>query len=127
MTFLEELWASVEKPDLSFLRRMQAAVPSSLLNPAVLSPSGEVIPCDMTTLLIWQMKFPDAIRVVRTLVRKIEVSTVFLPIAVADQHFETLLLSGPRSGGWRYSTLKEARRGHRKIVRGIRDGKLEDL
>lgn len=127
MTYLEELWASVEEPDLSFFRRMQAAVPSALLNPAVLSPSGEVIPCDMTTLFIWQMKFPQAFRVGKTLVRKTEVSTVFLPIAVSeDQHFETLL-SGARSGGRRYSTLEEARKGHRRIVRAIKDGTLEEL
>lgn len=125
MTFLEELWASVEEPDLTFLRRMQAAVPSALLNPAVLSPSGEVLSCDMTTLFIWQMKYPDGIRVGRTLVSKVEVSTVFLPVACGDDHFETMLLSGPRSGCWKYKTLEEAKQGHERICQALRDGTLE--
>lgn len=64
--------------------------------------------------------------VARTTLGKVTISTSFLGMDIGFEKreiFETMVFSGERNGDrFRYSTLIEARKGHKQVVKEIKDG-----
>lgn len=125
-TFLDEVWEKLPEDERRFMRMMQQkvneAVPPDrcILQPCVMDPEGKVYRCDSSTLLIWQMVYPELVRVALTKVGKVEVSTVFLPVARKNRHFETMLLDdNPSERKWAYANINAARQGHKEIVAAL--------
>jgi hypothetical protein len=86
---------------------------------------GEVFKTDLTVAILWQMQFPEDIRVARDMTPLGDVSTVFITIPLpANMHFETMVFGEENARvERRYATLEEAQKGHAAIVQkcgGIR-------
>jgi hypothetical protein len=80
----------------------------------------EVIEADIMIFAIWKMRYPNGHIIANDKIRDVEISTVFLPIAIMGMYFETMcFMPDDFKVTGKYTTSSEAKEGHAKICAEI--------
>lgn len=122
--YIERLWSQYKREDRQLMERMRENLKdkTSHIPIAIMDPDGNPIPCDLATCIIWQIMYPHAYIVLKSIIADIEISTIFSVIglnrSLKDEmvHFETMVTGGKDNGKiLRSATIQEARATHEDL------------